>query len=200
MSAAATMLSEHEYDSETFRGLEGAGVERSGLALYDCTFDGCDLSGARLTDCRFVHCTFVNCDLGLAELTDSSFRGASFEDCKLIGVTWSLLRSDPGLPPEIDFFRCALDFGDFSDLDLSQRRFHGCRLHDATFSRTKLVDADLQGSDLAGARFEGCDLGRADFRGASNYQLDPRNNRVVGARFSLPEALGLLAAFEIELS
>lgn len=200
MSEPAPALDGRDYESETFEGLVAPEIERSGIAFYDCTFSGCNLARSRLADCRFVACTFVDCDLGLIDLADCVVREGSFEDCKLIGVVWSRLRSDPGLPPEIDLFRCDLAYGDFSDLDLSERRLQGCRLHDATFARTKLVGADLRDSDLTGATFVDCDLRRADLRGATNYRIDPRGNRVEGGRYSVPEVWGLLEGLGIELS
>lgn len=193
-------LAEREYEGAAFHALEAAGIERSGIAFYDCAFDGCDLSEAQLTGCRFIDCTFEGCDLGLIQLNDSSFRGCRFEGCRLVGVVWSALRSDPGLPPEIDFVRCALDYGNLSQLDLTGRTLRECRLHEVTFARTTLVEADLRESDFAGAHVDGCDLSRADLRGAENLLLDPCGNRLKGVRLSLPGALGLLAGFGIELS
>ncbi len=194
------MFEAEEYQDERFAGLEARNLERSGVAFYDCTFENCNFGEAKLTAYRFVGCTFENCGLGLADLTDSRFHDGRFEGCKLIGVAWSQLRSDPGLPPEVDYVDCLLDFGDFSGLDLSGRTLRQCRLHEATFHKTVLAGADLGDSDLRGSNFVGCDLRGADFRGARNYQIDPRYNRLEGAKFSLPEALGLLAAFEVELS
>lgn len=200
MSSEATPLDALDYESETFDGLEAPEIERNGIVFYDCTFTGCNLARSRLSACRFVACTFVACDLGLIDLTDCVVREGSFEDCKLIGVVWNRLRSDPGLPPEIDLFRCDAAYGDFSDLDLSERRLQGCRLHDATFTRTALVGTDLRDSDLTGAHFVDCDLRRADLRGATNYRIDPRANRIEGGKFSLPDVWGLLEGFGIELS
>jgi uncharacterized protein YjbI with pentapeptide repeats len=198
--SAAPPLAEREYEGTTFPTLEAAGIDRSGVAFYDCTFEGCDLSEARLTDCRFIDCVFEGCDLGLIQLTDSSFRGCRFEDCHLVGVVWGALRNDPGLPPEIDFVRCALDYGEFSGLDLTGRTLRECRLHEATFAGTLMVEVDLRGSDAAGASFDRCDLRRADLRNVENLLLDPCSNRMTGAKVSLPGALSLLAGFEVELS
>ena len=97
------------------------------MAFFDCTFTGCDFGEAKFTACRFVSCTFEHCYFGLADLTNSRLCEGRFEACRLIGVTWRQLRSDPGLPPEVDFLDCLLNFGDFSGLDLSGRTLRRCR-------------------------------------------------------------------------
>ena len=37
----------------------------------------------------------------------------------------------------------------------------------------------------------------ADFRGARGYVIDPRRNRVARAKFSMPDAVGLLHALDV---
>ena len=194
------MFEMHEYEGARFDDLSEGELAATGIAFYDCVFDGCTVPEAKWTGCRFVGCRFSGCDLGLTGFADSSFRETVFEDCRLTGVDWTRVWRDPGLPPEFDFERCILDFGDFSHLDLSSRKLHRCNLHEATFVRSDLREADCRGSDFSRARFSGCDLRGADFREAVNYAIDPTDNRVERARFSLPEALGLLSGLGIELS
>jgi uncharacterized protein YjbI with pentapeptide repeats len=67
------------------------------------------------------------------------------------------------------------------------------------FSGATLEGAAFVDSDLSGARFVRTRLSGADFRSARNYRIDPTANRLAGARFSLPEAISLLGAFDIVL-
>ena len=54
-------------------------------------------------------------------------------------------------------------------------------------------------TDLSESLFGETDLTGADFREVRNYRIDPRRNTLAGARFSLPEALALLYALDIEI-
>ena len=45
-----------------------------------------------------------------------------------------------------------------------------------------------------------CDLRKADFRDATGYKVDILGSRMKDARFSLPEAVNLLADLKIKLS
>ncbi|MGK5082194.1 pentapeptide repeat-containing protein [Bdellovibrionota bacterium FG-1] len=67
------------------------------------------------------------------------------------------------------------------------------------FSGTDLSECDFQKSDLFNARFQNTTLLKADFRGAHSYLIDPISNKVRGARFSLPEAQGLLVGLGIRI-
>jgi uncharacterized protein YjbI with pentapeptide repeats len=60
-----------------------------------------------------------------------------------------------------------------------------------------LKGADFSGVDLAGTLFQNCDLCGADFSSAVQYEIDPRANKLRKAKFSFPEAAGLLHTFDI---
>ncbi|MBS0627616.1 MAG: pentapeptide repeat-containing protein, partial [Verrucomicrobia bacterium] len=63
-----------------------------------------------------------------------------------------------------------------------------------------LIEVDFKDTDLLGTIFHNSDLSKADFSGSENYEIDVRLNKVKKARFSLPEALGLLRGFDIEVT
>ena len=67
------------------------------------------------------------------------------------------------------------------------------------FSDCNLTEADFAGTDLESARFSNCDLTLANFKEARNYYIDIQHNKVKKTKFSLPEALRLLDAFDIEV-
>ncbi len=77
------------------------------------------------------------------------------------------------------------------------RDFSGCRINEAGFSGCDLRNAVFRKCDLMRATFIQNDLSGADFRTSFNYCIDPGANRMTAARFSYPEVLGLLDAYDI---
>jgi fluoroquinolone resistance protein len=74
-----------------------------------------------------------------------------------------------------------------------------CQAFECDFTETDLSHTDLRGSDFKGSTFARTNLGHADLREARNYAIDPTANTIRKARFSLPDALVLLNAFDIEV-
>ncbi len=121
---------------------------------------------------------------------------AYFEDCKVVGA---------------EFFKCEkkffsiktknsfLQYGNFADLNMKRASFQGCKLKECFFTDTNLIEADFKDSDLSGTIFHNSDLSKADFCRSKNYEIDVRANKVKKAKFSFPEAIGLLRGFEIEI-
>ena len=77
--------------------------------------------------------------------------------------------------------------------------FNGSKLKECYFTNTCLNGADFGSVDLSGTLFHNCDLCKADFSSAINYTIDPQTNKIKKAKFSLPEAMGLLRSFEIDI-
>lgn len=75
--------------------------------------------------------------------------------------------------------------------------FKESKVHEAHFNNTKLNGANFENTDLSGTIFHNCDLCKADFSTASRYCIDPQTNKIKKAKFSLPEAVGLLQGFDI---
>ncbi len=84
-------------------------------------------------------------------------------------------------------------------LSLPKMRIEECIIRDVDFREADMTSASFTGSDLTESLFGSTTLKNADFRGARNYQIDPLRNTITGAKFSLPEALSLLYALEIEI-
>lgn len=68
---------------------------------------------------------------------------------------------------------------DFTETDLSMGVFHECDLLDSVFAQSILE--------------------KTDFRTAKNYAFDPELNKLKKAKFSIPEVIGLLGKYEIEI-
>ena len=66
--------------------------------------------------------------------------------------------------------------------------------------RKKMQLANFKGVELHETEFYQCDLRKADFRDATGYKVDILGSRLKDAKFSLPEAVNLLADLKIKLS
>jgi uncharacterized protein YjbI with pentapeptide repeats len=110
-----------------------------------------------------------------------------------------------------DFFKCektffsasfknsVLQYCNFSDLDMKNTTFSGSQLKENYFTDTCLKSADFSDVDLLGTTFHNCDLSKADFSTARHYDINPESNKIKKAKFSLPEAVGLLRGFDITI-
>lgn len=70
---------------------------------------------------------------------------------------------------------------------------------DAAFSDCKLARVKFDDCDFAGCQFHQTDLSNADFTSSRNYFMNAETNKLKKTKFSLPEAVSLLANLEIEL-
>ena len=68
------------------------------------------------------------------------------------------------------------------------------------FAKCEMQSANFKGVELHETEFYQCDLRKADFRDATGYKVDILGSRLKDARFSLPEAVNLLADLKIRLS
>ena len=82
---------------------------------------------------------------------------------------------------------------------LKRTSFFKSTLREVDFSQADLAECSFKECDLLKSRFSETNLIKADFRGAFSYIIDPVGNKVRGARFSLPEAQGLLAGLGITI-
>ncbi|MEI8347651.1 MAG: pentapeptide repeat-containing protein [Pseudomonadota bacterium] len=92
----------------------------------------------------------------------------------------------------------------FQDLASSSEDWQDLYFEDCTFFHCYFSGAKIFGCHFLSCRFGNCDftqsdLSESDFRGAQNYQLNPAENKIKGARFSLPKALQLLTELGIHI-
>lgn len=178
-----------EFKSENFKNLEGS-------IFLSCTFTGCDFSESVLRNVKFTSCTFTNCNLSLAKLEGCRFQEVEFIDCKIVGAEFFKCEKTFFSP---SFKKCLLQYCNFSDLNLKNASFSSSRLLESHFTNTVLNGADFKDADLSGTLFHNCDLCKADFSTAVRYNIDPQTNKIKKAKFSLPEAIGLLRGFDITI-
>lgn len=191
---------EKEFSDAEFSGLDLKGRSLASREFNSCLFANCDLTGAGLAGSRFSDCRFKSCNLSLLKPGGASFRGVSFASCKLAGVNWTEAASPRiKLPGQLAFEDCVLTDSIFLGLYLRGNSFINCLARGADFREADLSGASLEGTDLSGALFGGTDLSGADLRRARNYAIRPAENKLKGARFSLPEAMALLYGMDIKL-
>lgn len=167
--------------------------ELRGHEFEDCIFEKCDFKEAVLDYTKFVNCSFVSCDLSNVSMRNSRMRDCSFKLCKLLGMQW--IHLDDLMNPS--FEESMLDYGNFTNLKLKKIKFMRCVLRDVDFSQADLSESLFKESDCLNARFQQTTLLKADFRGAINYLINPIENKLKGAKFSMPEAQGLLAGMGV---
>src|SRR6185369_14557755 len=95
--------------------------------------------------------------------------------------------------------RCVLKYVNFSQLRWKKAVVTDCDAHDSDFRGAQLVGADFRKTRFRSCRFSGSDLQKANFGFAEGYDLDLRTENLKKAIFSMPEALNLLAPFELEI-
>ena len=182
-----------EHSGEKFSETSFSDKDLTGHVFEDCSFDKCELRDAILTRTRFIDCKFKSCDLSNAVLKSATFRDVAFDDCKLLGLQWAQLATlvNPS------FRESNLNYCGFVGLKLKKTTFYKCNLRETDYSQADVSESDFRESNLLNARFNGTSLLKSDFRGAKDYLIDPIANQVRGARFTLPEAQGLLAGLGV---
>jgi fluoroquinolone resistance protein len=164
---------------------------------YDtCNFRECNFAGSDLTGIRFMDCTFQGCNLSNATVAKSSFREITFKECKMLGLHFE--KCDQ-LGMTVRFEACQLDHSSFYQVKLNHTPFLQTSLREVDFSESDLKNTVFDQCDLLNALFDHTNLERADLTTALNYAIDPENNRISGAKFSLPSVVGLLHKYKIEI-
>lgn len=179
------------WDRDDFTGRDLAQV-----SFTRCQFQGCDFSGVRLSSTRFEACRFTDCNLSNTVVDHTRFDGVQFEGCKLVGLNFG--SADP-LTFSLTLTRCLLRYVNFSQVRWKKAVVTDCDAHDSDFRGAQLAGADFRKTRFRACRFHAANLEKADFSQAEGYDLDLRTENLKKAIFSLPEALNLLAPFDLEI-
>jgi fluoroquinolone resistance protein len=177
-----------EYFKETFSSENPLPDSIVDVLFENCLFSSYDFKHIKLVHAKFIDCTFKNCDLSNVSLATTRLRSCIFETCKILGVQW-IHCSDFTSP---SFNECNLSYGNFTGLNLKKNHFVNCSMMEADLSGADLSECNFSQCDFLNARFQDTNIMKANFQGAFNYLIDPIHNKVKGAKFSLPEAMGLL--------
>jgi len=200
------LLGNDEFDCCQFEKLNITDSFLASKRFFSTLFVDCDLSNCDFSESIFRGCKFINCNLSLINLINVNFSDVTFLNCKLVGVDWTVIdwRKQPPKRGKrirfpISFDNCILDYSTFIGLDLYYVLFNDSMLREVSFADANLEYAKFINTDLTGSIFRDTILGQADFTTAINYTIDACNNSMRGAKFSLPEAINLVYALEIEI-
>ncbi len=185
-----------EYEGLSFDGIDFSQRDISGLIFDDCSFSSCRFREMSLNGTAFRSCRFSACELALLKFSGLHLSDASFSGCKLLGLNFA----DCGkLGLSAFFSECLLDSLVFYGNVLKRSRFLKSRLANCDFIECDLRETDFSGSSFERTSFQKCEFAKANFTTARGYSIDPLNNKVSGARFSLPEAASFLGYLGIKL-
>jgi len=194
---------EEQFENQIFKNLTIISGEVNNVVFTDCVFSHCVFTETAFTGCRFRDCEFVHCDLSLVKVSQTVFTGVQFKDSKIVGVDWTLASWSKSeafqMIKPISFLDCVLNYSVFIGLQLKEVQIEKCIAKEVDFSDASMIKSSLKGTDLEGAIFRNSDLTESNFVGAQYYFISPQLNNLKGAKFSLPEAVSLLAGLEIVL-
>jgi len=166
-------LSDMEFEGVTFLNETAIALDLHGRKFIDCTFERCQLSSVKIQGAVIQ-----------AEFIESKIEGINFFTAKRAMLSLS-------------FDRCLIRHSSFAELKILKMKFIRCTLQNVDFSDADLTSADFTNSTFENCVFRNTNLTKTDFRFATGYYIDPTMNKVKGARFSSPDVLSLLAAFDI---
>ncbi|MEA3439088.1 MAG: pentapeptide repeat-containing protein [Chloroflexota bacterium] len=193
--------SRNQYSDQIFNGVKLDHSNLNASEFSDCTFNNCSLVEVLFIDCRFVNCRFQDCDLSLVQFQGTILYGVKFEVSKLIGIDWTLGEwSALGFRDSVEFHKCSINHSTFIGLELNEVMIRDCSALDVDFREADLTQANFSGTDLSGSLFINTNLTGADLSRARNYHIKPEENVLIGAKFSLPEAMSLLYNMDIVLA
>lgn len=167
------------------------------VAEYEyCTFTNCNFSNSVLSEIRFLECEFFDCNFSNANLANVSFQDVKFKNCKMLGLQFDAC-NEFGFAATFD--TCQLDHSIFFKMKLNRTFFNNSQLKGVDLTEADLKKSKLTSCDLQDATFQNTNLEIADLRNATNYSIDPEQNRIKGAKFSIPEVVGLLDKYQIKI-
>lgn len=164
----------------------------------ECTFERCHFADMALNDVVFANCAFTACTFRNVDVAGLGMQNASFRASACIGVDWSETRRRGRLFPLFkEIHGCTLKFNNFFKMKLPKMSVADSSLLDCAFMECDLSGSSFRRVDFQDTTFQECNLTKADFREAINYRINTAANRISKARFSMPEAVGLLCGLDI---
>lgn len=164
----------------------------------ECEFSKCVFANVTLRNAVFSNCVFTDSILRNVTFCESSMLNGTFECCALMGLDWSVLRRHDARLPLLTAIRsCALKYNTFMGMKMDKMDFSDSTLYDCFFQECGLKQTDFRRCDLENTVFQNCNVAKADFRDARKYRINVMNNIITKAKFSLPDAIGLLDGFDI---
>ena len=166
-------------------------------SFYNCTFKNCDFTESDFSFTLLSDCVFEDSNLSLIKLAETKLHNVQFNRCKIMGVDFTQISK---LIFKMNFQESQITKCTFSSLDLSESELIDCIIHQSDFFQTNLSKSNFSGSDLQDTLFEDTELTEADFTNAKNYSINPLTNKVKNAQFTMPDAIHLLDALEVNIN
>lgn len=160
--------------------------------IKNCRFSESDWRGL-----RFQSCLFLNCSLEFINMDGTGLMDAQFRECKLTGIDFNKCQS---ILFDISFDKCRLLSCNFSGLPMTGSVWKHSRFEECFFNESILKKSEFSESSFYKSEFFHCDLSGSDFSEARDYLINPTHNTIKKAKFSYPHVLGLLEAFEINVT
>lgn len=162
-----------------------------------CVFKSCNFHEKDFSEFQFVDCQFIDCDLSLAKLNGTTFREVEFSNCKLLGLLFTDCHTF-GL--SFSFRHCILNYSSFYKLKIKKTLFEQSQFEEVDFTESDLTESKFIECNLNRATFDHTILEKVDFRTSHHYSIHPEQNRLRKAKFSLPDVVGLLDQYDIEIT
>ncbi len=164
---------------------------------YDnCTFINCRFFNVDLSNINFTECSFIECDLSNATVKNTVFNEVSFLKCKLLGLHFNDCNN---FLFSVIFNNCNLSLASFYKQVAKHTRCNDSILHQVDFTETNLSNSIFNNCDFKQAIFDNSVLDKVNFRSSYNYEIDPEINSIKKAKFSMPQVLGLLKKYNIDV-
>ena len=97
------------------------------------------------------------------------------------------------------FENCQLNDCTFYEMRLRQTEFANSNLEGADFSAADMKDVKITGCDLFNTSFDRANLEGVDFRMSVRLQIDPELTRLMKAKLSIAQLLGLLSKYNLKI-
>lgn len=170
----------------------------AGCITFDgCIFRNCDFSSSQLDGIKFLNCSFTACLFTLTSFAGTLLDDVVFSDCKMTGAAFGDRSGSHRL--SASFAGCILDNALFCSVKAPKTAFRKCRMHETVVERCDFRESIFDACDMAGIAFTASDLAGTDFTTSYGWTIDPEDNKIRGARFSLPTLPGLLTKYRIKV-
>lgn len=186
------------FNNEYFREINFVNIELKESIIKDkefylCNFEKSNFYKTNFINCRFEECKFINCDLSLIKINQSEFINISFEECKMLGINWTEAKNITRL----NFLKSKLNHSSFYGMKLKDLIIEDCISQEVDFVNAVIQKAILCNTDLTDSKFNNTDLSGVDLSNAKNYNINPNYNKIMKAKFTIPDVLNLLQGFDI---
>ncbi len=186
-----------EFFEERFDNQDYSGQSWDSRLYEECSFHNCQFVQVNMDDVVFRDCEFHNCEWVELGLGNVKLQELHFYQSRWKGLE---LNEDLPFPVSLFFEDSRMEKCSFQEIRFRDFSIKNSQVWEGHFASCDLRESDFSKSDLSGTIFEDNDLRKSDFRAAQNYQFDPTQNKIKGAKFSLPEVLVFLQPYGISIS